>query len=238
MILFAIALLYSCVGHAGASGYIAAFTLMGVAPELIRPWSLALNLVVGTLAWVQFWRAGYFSGLHFTRLLLPLLVTSMPAAFAGASIHLPSSTLKAALGITLWLSAARLIWKPREHGSPRLPRPTVLLAAGALLGLLSGITGTGGGIFLTPLLLLAGWSDTRTTAAASAGFIVLNSASGLAGQLWNRGLVQAPTPETFAWVMAGGLLGSHLGARRLPALWIQRVLAVVLAVAGAKLLKF
>lgn len=237
MTLFAIALLYSCVGHAGASGYIAALTFMGISPELIRPWSLLLNLAVGTLTWGQFWKAGHFSSERFKKLLLPLALTGMPAAFAGAALPLPAGAVKLILGITLLLSALRFLIRPREPVSPQPPGSGALLATGAALGLASGITGTGGGIFLTPLLLLAGWSDTRTTAAASAGFIVLNSASGLLGQLWSKGLTQAPDASLFGWVLAGGLIGSYTGARRLPTLWIQRVLALVLVLAGAKLLK-
>jgi len=230
--IFAIAVLYSTVGHAGASGYIAVMTLLGLAPDTIKPTALALNIVVATIATFQFWRAGHFSW----RLFWPFGLMAVPMAFLGGYLNLPAHWFKLLLGVVLLFSAVRLILRPPAEADVHEPPLGGSLVAGGGLGLLAGLTGTGGGIFLTPLLLFMHWARAKQAAAVSALFILLNSISGLAGNFSSTGKI----PE-FAWILAvaaalGGVLGSWLGSRRFDPMLIKRSLAVVLLVAGYKLL--
>lgn len=229
-----VALLYSSVGHAGASGYIAVMTLAGLAPEEIRPLALALNVVVASIASWQFWRAGHFSW----RLFWPFALAAVPMAAWGGSVDVPLRLFQSLVGMVLLLSALQLLLRKPAERPPRPPSTPLTLGVGALLGLLAGLTGTGGGIFLTPLLVLSGWARAPSAAAVSAPFILLNSIAGLLGLAWGGGLVALPAafPGFVLAVVAGGLLGSWLGSHRLPGLAIRRLLAAVLVVAGLKLL--
>jgi uncharacterized membrane protein YfcA len=229
---FAIALLYSSVGHAGASGYIAVLSLAGLAPETIRPTALMLNVLVASIAFWHFWRAGHFSW----RLFWPFALLSVPLAYLGGTVTLPVHVFKVVVGIALLVSATHFLVRrfPDEQRAP--PSLPVALSAGAGLGLLAGLTGTGGGIFLTPLLLWRRWGRTRNVAAVSALFILVNSVAGLAGNVRSQGLPGVDIAMAVGLAaMAGGTIGSHLGSRRLPVTAIRTLLAIVLAVAGAKL---
>lgn len=229
--IFLVALLYSSVGHAGASGYIAVMTLFGLGVEAIRPSALALNILVAAIGCISWWRAGHFSW----SLFWPFAVLSVPAAFAGGWLHVPADYLKILIGLVLWFSAWRLLRRKEDPAEMVRPSRPTAVAAGAGIGFLSGLTGTGGGIFLTPLMLFCRWAKAKEAAAVSSLFILLNSASGLAGYLESgRGL------PGFAWPLAvvaavGGIIGSHLGSRHLPVSGITLLLAVVLLIAGAKL---
>lgn len=229
---FAVAFLYSSVGHAGASGYIAVLALAGFAPGVIKPTALALNLLVASIGAFQFWKAGHFRW----RLFWPFAVTAAPMAFLGGYLNLSAQAFKILVGVVLLLSAARFLLR---QGDPEVVKPPMLpvaLGTGAGIGLLSGLTGTGGGIFLTPLLLLCRWARTKNVAATSALFILVNSGTGLLGFLSSgKGI------PSFAWGFAvfaivGGALGSWLGSRRFPVRTIQLLLAAVLLLAGAKLI--
>src|SRR5881628_306845 len=172
-----VAFLYTSVGHAGASGYIATMTLFGVAPTIIRPTALVLNILVASIGAFQFWRAGHFSW----KLFWPFALLSVPAAYLGGYLQLPARILKIIIGLVLLLSAARLFFR---RGDPLAVSPAPLpaaLAVGSGIGFLSGLTGTGGGIFLTPLLLFSNWAKTKQASAVSALFILANSIAGLAG---------------------------------------------------------
>jgi len=232
-----IAALYSSVGHAGASGYLAVMALLGVAPDVMRPTALALNLVVAAIGTLRFARAGLTSW----RALLPLVAASVPLAVLGGRIALPVTGYRALVGAVLLLSAAVLAWRacaqaqPAREGPIRLPTG-VALVIGAVIGLLSGLTGTGGGIFLSPLLLLAGWAGPRRTAGLAAPFILLNSAAGLTGLGWACARFPGGLPWLAAAVLAGGYVGTQLGAYRLPARALLALLAAVLLIAGSKLL--
>lgn len=229
---FAVAFLYSCVGHAGASGYIAAMTLFGLAPAVVKPTALALNILVATIASWQFRRAGHFSW----KLFWPLALASVPCAFLGGYINLPTRAFKILVGLVLLASAARFLFDPPAEPAANHPSLPKSLGIGAGLGLLSGLTGTGGGIFLTPLGIFLKWDATKTVAAVSAVFILVNSASGLAGWLLKtRAFPGVAWPLTLA-ALAGGVAGSYLGSARLPHTAIKRLLAVVLAIAGYKLI--
>jgi hypothetical protein len=233
-----VAALYGSVGHAGASGYLAIMALVGVAPDVMRPTALALNLVVATVGTYRFARAGLTSW----KALLPLAVTSVPLALVGGSIKLPVEGYRSLVGLVLLVSAAVLAWRastrvqPAEEGPIGLPVP-MALAIGAAIGILSGLTGTGGGIFLSPLLLLAGWAGPRRTSGLAAPFILLNSAAGLTGLGWaSSAHFPAGLPWLAAAVLAGGYVGTQLGAHRLPARALLALLSVVLLIAGTKLL--
>lgn len=231
--------LYASVGHAGASGYLAVMALLSLAPGVMRPTALAINVLVAAIALTQFARAGHFSW----RLVWPFLVASIPMAFLGGTISLPDRPLKIAIGIVLLLTALRMAAmayrKPVPAGTPTATRPPALPAAvatGGVLGLVSGLTGTGGGIFLSPILLLARWADTKRTAATSACFILANSLAGLGG------LAKAGwTPKPWLAVLAaaacvGGLIGASFGSRRATPRTLNALLAGVLLIAGAKLI--
>jgi hypothetical protein len=239
----AVAILYASVGHAGATGYIAVMGLVGLAPEVIRPTALVLNLVVAAIGTVQFARAG-----HVRRdLLLPLVIASVPAAAVGGALSLPTSVFEGLLGLVLAFSALRLAREVRwsratagltsEHPTAmgRLSLP-LLAAIGAGLGLASGLTGTGGGVFLTPLLLALRVAKTRQVAAVSVVFILVNSAAGLVGWLVGGRSLAAIDPWVVTAAAAGGLIGSQAGAFQLPVRWLRLLMAVVLAVASVKLL--
>lgn len=230
--IFIVAFLYSSVGHAGASGYIAVMSLFSLAPATIKPTALVLNLLVASIGAWQFWRAGHFSW----PLFWPFALLSMPFAFIGGYFNLPTHIFKILVGVVLLLSAIRFMLKPASDevaGKPSLPAS---LSIGAGLGLLSGLTGTGGGIFLTPLLLFMRWARAKTAAAVSALFILVNSASGLLGNFSStRHFPAFAVPIAVAAVL-GGTAGSYLGSHRLQHTAIKRLLAVVLLIAGVKLI--
>lgn len=234
-ILFALgAALYSSVGHGGASAYIAAMALFSVVPETMKPTALALNLLVAGFGAWRYWSRG----LSNWKLVLAFAATAAPAAFIGGAIHLPAVYYKPLVGILLWLAAARLLWHPAALAEREVRAPSLALSlpAGAVLGLLAGLTGTGGGIFLSPLIIIMGWEEPRKTSGVVAAFIFFNSAAGLAGNAASVGRLPHELPIFLAAVASGALLGTWLGVERLPRAWLLRTLGLVLAIAGAKLL--
>ena len=228
------AALYSSVGHGGASAYIAIMALFAVSPETMRPTALALNLVVAGLGAVRYWYRGQTN----IRLLLAFAVTAVPAAFIGGWIHLPPIYYRFLVGALLWAAALRLFWQPKRlaYREVHTPSLAVTLPAGAALGLLAGLTGTGGGIFLSPLIILFGWETPRHTSGVAAGFILLNSIAGLAGNLSAVRGLPAELPILAGAVAAGALLGTWLGVERLPRERLLQALGLVLIVAGYKLI--
>jgi uncharacterized membrane protein YfcA len=227
-----VAFLYSSVGHAGASGYIAIMSLFSLAPTVIRPTALLLNILVATIGTWQFWRAGHFSW----RLFWPFALLSLPLAFIGGCLNLPTHAFKVVVGLVLWFSAFRFFFRPSSDDVLREPSRPAALSIGAGLGFLSGLTGVGGGIFLTPLLLLLRWSRTKTAAAVSALFILVNSAAGLLGNIASTHRLPSVALPLAATVILGGSAGSYYGSRRFPHTVIKRLLAVVLLIAGTKLI--
>ena len=226
------ALLYSSVGHGGASSYLAAMALFGVAPVFMKPAALAMNIVVAGLVFYRLWRAGYFDA----HLFWPFALGSIPLAFVGGTLTLPGGAYRILVAIALLVAAARLLWKTQDHEARATPNLLVALASGAGLGLLSGLTGVGGGIFLSPLLLLLRWANMRTTAALSAAFILVNSIAALAGHATIAVVWPAQLPLLMLAALAGALIGSELAVRRLAPVTLRRVLGVVLVIAGTKLL--
>lgn len=229
---FAVATLYSMVGHAGASGYIAAMTLLGLAPAEIKPIALTLNVLVATIGTIQFARAGHFRW----SLFWPFALLSVPLAYVGGATQLPVHVFKILLGFVLLYSALHLFLRPAVEQELRSPALRLAIPAGGAIGLMSGLTGTGGGIFLTPLLLFMRWARVKEAAAVSALFILLNSAAGLVGHVVSTNSFPAVALVLLLAATAGGVIGSHLGSRRFDPVWIKRALALVLLIAGAKLL--
>lgn len=230
------AFVYASVGHGGASAYLAVMALAGVAPQEMRPVALVLNVVVSALATFKFYRAGHFRW----RLFWPFAAVSIPAAYAGGAITLPGHWYKTIVGVVL-VYAAWQLWRSARAGAEmrelREPPLALAMAIGAGLGLLSGLTGVGGGIFLSPLLLIVGWAGTKQTSAVAAPFILVNSIAGLAGAFMARSI----TLPWHTWilvcvVLVGGWFGAEYGSRRFSNPLIRRVLAIVLAVAGAKMI--
>ena len=234
-LIFVAALMYSSVGHAGASGYLAAMALVGVAPEVMRPSALTLNILVASIGASSFYRAGCFAWSTFW----PFAVGSIPFAFVGGTIQLPPHVFRPLIGAVLLAAAVRMVVRagsPGEDAEARPPRTATAVAAGAGIGLLSGLTGTGGGIFLSPLMLLMRWAPMRQVAGVSAMFILVNSIAGLAGN--SKGVRLLP-PAVIGWAaaaVAGGAIGSWLGSRKLAPQSLRYILALVLVVAAAKLI--
>jgi uncharacterized membrane protein YfcA len=235
---FVIATLYTSVGHAGASGYLAVMALVAVAPLTMRPTALALNILVASFTFWRFRGAGYFSW----RALWPFIVGSIPMAAVGGSLKLTTGIYFALAGIALALSSLILAWRawsgppPEQPGdAARIPMVPAI-ACGALIGLLSGLTGTGGGIFLSPIILLAGWAGPRHTGGITAPFILANSATALLAGTATWASLPAELPWLIGAVLAGAATGTWLGIRRLSTRWLLAAMALVLAIAAAKLI--
>ena len=228
---FVIATLYSITGHAGASGYIAVMALLGMAPQEIKPLALTLNVVVSVIATFQFYRAGHFD----RKLFLPFVIGSMPLALIGGYVQLPMHWFNWLMGLALIVAALRVAVRPPR--ATTYPAFAAALSLGAAIGFISGLVGVGGGIFLTPLLLLMGWANAKQAAAVSAPFILLNSLAALAG-LSAHATQLLPNSIFYLVlsVLAGGGLGSFLGSRIFSQQIIARVLSGVLFIAGVKLL--
>lgn len=228
-----LAFLYSSVGHAGASGYIAAMGIAGVALGDIRPAALMMNIGVALIGMWHFIRAGHFRW----SLTWPFLVASLPFAFLGGMVKLPPHAVGGVLGAVLLFSAIRFLLPttdgPEKGNPPGLP---VALATGGMLGFLAGLTGTGGGIFLTPLLIITGWAGTRAAAATSVVFIAGNSVSGLIGFGMGEGIIPWHLASLFPFALIGGFAGSRLGSKHFEARTIRRMLAIVLIIAAFKFL--
>jgi uncharacterized membrane protein YfcA len=232
---FLAAMLYSSVGHAGASAYLAVMALVGIAPDQMKPAALMLNLFVASIGAIQFYRAGHF---HWN-LFWPFALTSVPFAFIGGVIKLPGETYKLLVGLVLVFAAVRLLWQGSQtvaRSTIRSPELVSSLVTGVLIGGLAGLTGTGGGIFFTPLLVLTRWADPKQATGISPAFILVNSVAGLLGTGWND--IKLP-PDFLIWciaVVAGGTFGSYFGSKRLGSQSLRMLLAFVLLIAGAKLL--
>ena len=234
---FVVATLYTTVGHAGASGYLATMALVGVVPEVMRPTALTLNILVATITVYRFRRARFFSW----SALWPFLLGSVPLAAFGGALRLAPGAYYVAVGGVLLASAVLLVWRVYGSGFRRDDEGISIKKAyaapiGAGIGLLSGITGTGGGIFLSPVLLLLHWSGPKTTAGIAAPFILANSAAALAAGTFSAGSLPAELPYLAVAAVAGALLGTWLGLSKLAQRGLITTLAVVMLIASGKLL--
>jgi uncharacterized protein len=235
---FAVAALYSTVGHAGASGYLAVMALTGVSAASMRPTALTLNVIVALITVYRFGKARHFSwnGLY------PFLIGSVPFAAAGGAWQWQlEQSYFALVGVVLLSSALVLLWRAyggglrRDDGDVEV-KPLPAIGIGAVIGLLSGLTGTGGGIFLSPVILFLGWAGPKRTAGISAPFILVNSAVALAAGAFSAQALPAELPLLAAAVMAGAVLGTWLGLTRLPYRALIAALALVMLLAAGKLL--
>ncbi|MBI4234562.1 MAG: sulfite exporter TauE/SafE family protein [Chloroflexi bacterium] len=235
ILVFLVASLYSSVGHGGASGYLAVLSLFAFTPREMASAALLLNILVAGTAFLAFWRAGHFS----SRLTWPFLLASVPGAFLGGLARASPVVYAYLLAAVLVFAAVRLFVAPRAQEAPveiKAPSLAVGLPIGGGIGALSGVVGVGGGIFLSPLILLLRWADPKATAASSALFIVVNSVSGLLGR-WVGGTIELGLLALLLLpAFAGGLLGSYLGARWFSGVVLRRLLGVALLAAAAKLL--
>jgi uncharacterized protein len=232
--LFLGATLYTSVGHAGASAYIAAMALFSIPAATMRPTALVLNILVASFGSFRFIKAGLFRW----RGCWPFVAGAVPLAFLGGYLQLPGHIHKTIIGIVLLIAAARLLWpKPlpvlNEWQDPPI---AYAIPVGAAIGLLSGLTGTGGGIFLTPLLLFMAWSETKTASGVSVVFILCNSIAGLLGNYASLKSLPAELPVYMIAVMLGALVGTQLGIHRYAKEHLLRALGIVLVIAGAKLI--
>jgi uncharacterized protein len=232
--IFIAAMLYSSVGHAGASGYLAAMALFGIAPEVMKPTALALNILVATIATFKFYRVGAFSW----KLFLPLALASAPCAYLGGLISLPGNIYKPLVGVILVYAAGYSFYSAKNTGNLLVKTAALplLVFSGALLGLLSGLTGVGGGIFLSPLLLFMRWAETRTISGIAAAFILVNSIAGLLGVISTTNTLPQALPWWMLAVIIGGYIGAEIGSKYLNNAKIRKLLAVVLLIAGVKMI--
>lgn len=227
-----VAFLYASVGHGGASGYLALMALLNMSPLVMKPTALILNLIVSLVSFLSFYKARHFK----SSMLWPLVVTSIPAAYLGSIIPVSEPLYKKILAIVLLIAVIRMLLKPPSADKISTPKWYWLSLTGAVIGLLSGMIGMGGGILLSPLLLMMGWATMQQTAAISAIFIFLNSASGMLGQL-KKGFDLAPSMFIIiAFVLVGGWLGAYMGSSRFKTTELKFILALVLVLAVSKLL--
>lgn len=231
---FVIAFLYASVGHGGASGYIALMVLLGLSPETIRPVALIMNIAVSLIGAAHFYKSGHFR----KELLLPFLLLSVPLAYLGAKFTLPTAIFNTVLAACLVISVYRLLTKfHTDETSLRSLPPAVAIATGGLIGLVSGLIGVGGGILLSPFLLLGRWATLRQAAAVAAPFILVNSISALvSGGYRIDGISYLHLSGWIVAVVTGGWLGAYAGSVRLPAYSLKYLLSVVLVLATIKLL--
>jgi uncharacterized membrane protein YfcA len=231
--IFVVAMLYASVGHGGASGYLAVMALFSLHPAALKPTALVLNIVVaGVASWL------YLTARQFSwRAFWPFAVTSIPASYLGGCFNLPPHLYRPILGVVLLFAAWRLFVRTeRRDGEIAPPQLPLAMAVGAVLGFASGLIGVGGGIFLSPLMVLLGWARVREVSGIAALFILVNSSAGLLGHVGSLQQVPAYAPLLAVTALAGGTLGALGGSRHLPVAAILKAMAMVLVIAGGKML--
>jgi hypothetical protein len=230
--IFVVAMLYASVGHGGASGYLAVMALFSLHPAALKPTALLLNIVVSAAGvWL------YLTARHFSwRVFWPFAVTSIPASYLGGYFNLPPHLYRPMLGIVLIFAAWRLLVRvDRADGEVSPPKLPLAMTVGAVLGFFSGLIGVGGGVFLSPLMVLLGWARVREVSGIAALFILVNSSAGLLGHVGSLQQLPDYAPLLALLALAGGTLGALAGSRHLPVPLILKAMAMVLVVAGGKL---
>lgn len=233
ILLFIVAFLYASVGHGGASGYLALMVLFNFSPSVMKPTALLLNLFVSMVSFIQFYRGKYFKW----KIFAPLIIFSIPMAFLGGRLAMQDHLYKTILGLFLIIPICRfLFFKNTDPKDMKPPNLYLSLVIGALIGFLSGMIGIGGGIILSPILLLLKWTNQKQTAAISALFIFVNSFAGLAGQLTRGIQFNTEMVGYVAVAFTGGLCGAYMGSIKFPHTVLKNLLAFVLMIAAWKLL--
>jgi len=233
-LIFFVAAIYSSVGHGGASGYLAVLALFSLPVAQLSGTALVLNVMVSSLAFWSF----YHNGQKLPAFAWVLVLASVPFSFLGGALKIADQSYKLLLAVALVLSAVRLAIAKRATAIEELnpPKPIVLAGVGSSIGLLSGIVGVGGGIFLSPIAIFLRWTTVKSAATLSALFILANSLSGIAGRAASHQLVVAPALGLIVAAFAGGLVGSHLGSKFFDGLVLRRFLSLVLLIAAFKLI--
>jgi len=228
-----VAFLYASVGHGGASGYLALMVFYSFSPETMRPAALILNIGVSLVSFIQFYKHGYFSW----KLFWPFALASIPAAYIGGLMQINATTYKPILGVLLLFPVIRLFgFSPKNEETLKDQNLLVSIVIGATIGFLSGIIGIGGGIILSPVILLLHWAKMKQTAAVSALFIFVNSLAGLAGIISNGINLSNEIWLMIVLALTGGLIGAFFGAKHLENNWLKKILAFVLLIASVKLI--
>jgi uncharacterized membrane protein YfcA len=230
---FAAALLFAIAGHTGASAYLAIFGLLGLAPIEIKPSVLALNVVVGCVAVYKFTRAGHFSW----RLTWPFILTSIPFSFLGGLITLPTPVYRLLVGVVLVYASFRMLFDApnKNRTQPDSPAIWLSLLLGAGIGFTGGLIGMGGGVLLSPILLLTNWAGPQLTAGTISVFVLVNSISGLFGYWFASPDLPAQLPLWALVALIGGWIGAEIGSRKLSATTIRRILGLILLLAGLRM---
>lgn len=232
-LLFAVAFLYASVGHGGASGYLAVMALFNLAPPVIKSSALLLNIFVSLIAFVQYYRSGYFKW----KLFWPFAIASVPAAYMGATVMIDAVIYKKLLGIILIFPILRLFgFFNKETDEQTEVNIIIALAVGAVIGFLSGMLGIGGGIILSPVILLLHYGKMKQAASVSALFIFVNSVTGFAGLLSKGIKIDTVVYSWLTVAIAGGMLGAYFGSKKWNTILLKRVLAIVLCIASFKLI--
>ncbi len=232
-LLLIVSFLYASVGHGGASGYLALMACFSFASDIMRPTALLLNLFVSAIAFIQYYRSSYFQW----KLFWPFAITSIPLAFIGGMIHVDEDIYKKILAVLLLFSVVKLIGFNVQSVAVRKKQNLIAsLIIGLIIGLFSGMIGIGGGIILSPLILLLHWADMKQTAAVSALFIFVNSLAGLSGSMINGININPPMGLMLVIAFVGGLSGSYFGAKKFNTVKLKYLLSVVLIIASAKLI--
>lgn len=230
--IFIVAMMYASVGHGGASGYLAVMALFSLHPEALKPTALMLNIVVAGVGTYLYCSAGQFSW----RVFWPFVITSIPASFLGGYFSLPPELYRPALGLVLLFSAWRLfVRKDQLDVHIRPPSMNLALLVGAVLGFASGLIGVGGGIFLSPLMILLGWARVREVSGIAALFILVNSISGLMGHMSSLHHIPDYAPLLAGMALVGGSIGALCGSRHLPVATILKAMSLMLVLAGGKM---
>jgi len=230
--IFVVAMMYASVGHGGASGYLAVMALFSLHPEALKPTALMLNIVVAGVGTYLYCSAGQFSW----RVFWPFVITSIPMSFLGGTFHLPPELYRPALGMVLLFAAWRLFTRRKhEDYEAKAPRLPVAMAVGGVLGFASGLIGVGGGIFLSPLMILLGWARVREVSGIAALFILVNSISGLLGHMSSLHHVPEYAPLLAGVALIGGSIGALCGSRHLPVAAILKAMSFMLVLAGGKM---
>lgn len=232
MILPIVSFLYASVGHGGASGYLALMAVFSFAPGVMKPTALLLNVFVAAISFYYFYKEGYFN----IRLFLCFAITSIPLAFIGGTIEVDATIYKKILAVLLLFAILKMLNVfGKESDTIKNVKLWQGLLVGGIIGFFSGLIGIGGGIILSPIILLLHWGNMKEAAAVSALFIWVNSASGLLGQISSGVSIELESFLLVAIALIGGVFGGYFGSKKINNQKLRYVLSFVLLIACVKL---